>query len=79
LQVADIEKENTMADKPSLEERVVALEKDIAGLKEVVSKLIPKPFRWEDVVGSMNDFPEFDEVLRLGRELRKNFPDDPEA
>jgi hypothetical protein len=68
-----------MADNPSLEERVTALEKDLAELKETVAKLIPKPPRWEDVVGSMNDFPEFEEVLQLGREFRKNFPDDPEA
>jgi predicted patatin/cPLA2 family phospholipase len=64
-----------MADNPSLEDRVAALEKEIAELKTLVSQLTPKERSWKDVVGSMKDLPEFEEVLRLGREFRQSYRD----
>ncbi|MBN2580288.1 MAG: hypothetical protein JXB10_14960 [Pirellulales bacterium] len=68
-----------MADALTLEERVSKLEQEIVQLK---SQLSPtkrdQGWPW-NISGSMNDFPEFDEVVRLGREFRKSYTDDVEA
>ncbi|HVC96954.1 MAG TPA: hypothetical protein VND64_24965 [Pirellulales bacterium] len=60
----------------TIEQRVTALEKEVADLK----KQLPRKDNWVDeIVGSMKDFPEFDEVLRLGAEFRRSQhpPDEP--
>ncbi len=68
-----------MSTQPSLEERLTALEKQVAELQQQVEQLRkrwpltePKPNWLEQISGSMADFPEFDEVLRLGREIRQS-------
>jgi hypothetical protein len=49
-------------------ERLAVLEKEVAELKRRVEG---SRGNWPDnVFGRMSDFPEFDEVVRLGRELR---------
>ncbi len=63
-----------------LEERVSTLERELAEVKRLVaspnrlpepSPLPPPNSNWLDsVVGSMSEFPEFAEVIRLGREWR---------
>ena len=59
----------------SLEERVAKLEQEITLLKAQTSKIEKKP-QWPwNVCGSMKDFPEFDEVLRLGRVFRQSYHD----
>ena len=59
----------------SLEERVAKLEQEIASLKAQSSKG-EQTAQWPwNVCGSMKDFPEFDEVLRLGREFRQSYRD----
>lgn len=52
----------------SVEDRLSALETEVALLRK---KLAPDPNWISKISGSMQDYPEFDEVLRLGREIRK--------
>ena len=66
-----------------LEERVATLERELAEVKQLLASLIllpaPSPLppakpNWiEAITGSMADFPEFSEVVRLGREYRQNY------
>ncbi|MGH7199229.1 MAG: hypothetical protein ACREJB_01400 [Planctomycetaceae bacterium] len=65
----------------TLEERVALLEREMADLKR---QLAADKGNWiEAISGTFRDVPEFDEVLRLGREIRQaDRPDDdsgPEA
>jgi hypothetical protein len=61
-----------------LEERVSRLESELEALKQQVTKTVNKT-TWEQACGTFKHDPDFAEVLRLGREFRKNFPDDPQA
>ncbi len=55
----------------SIEERLAAVERELAELKTRLP-LGPKAENWvEKISGSMKDYPEFDEILRLGREMRE--------
>ena len=56
-----------------------AVERDLAELKNFVCRT-PEARPWYGrTVGSMKDYPEFAEVVRLGRELRKAEHDVPGA
>jgi hypothetical protein len=60
----------------TLEQRVAALERDVRALKlkgqaQLFSKANPNPNWVEEVAGSMKDFPEFDEVRKIMREMRE--------
>ena len=69
----------------TLEERLVTVERELSvvsselvevkrRLSEVLNDEPPVRKDWlKHVIGSMADFPEFDEVIRLGREWRKNY------
>jgi hypothetical protein len=59
-----------MAQETSLEERVKVLEKEVAELKQRLLQLSWRGTWLEKVSGSMKDYPEFEEVLRLGAEIR---------
>ena len=53
------------------EDRLATLEAEIAQIKSLLGGLQP-PQNWLDrVVGSMSQYPDFQEVLRLGREFRQ--------
>ncbi|HEY2414763.1 MAG TPA: hypothetical protein VGI40_21135 [Pirellulaceae bacterium] len=55
----------------TVEDRLIALEKKVDLL---LQRLAPANGDWtRQVIGSFKDCPEFDEVLRLGREFRKNY------
>lgn len=55
----------------SIEERLTAVERELADLKTRLSAT-PKSENWVDKIsGSFKDDPEFDEILRLGREFRQ--------
>jgi hypothetical protein len=57
-----------MGTSNDIAERLAVLEKEVAELKLRVEG---NRGNWPDnVFGRMADFPEFDEVVRLGRELR---------
>jgi hypothetical protein len=73
-----------MKDAKTIEERLAAVERELADLK---TRLPPEPVpmpkseNWvEKISGSMKDYPEFDEVLRLGKEFRdSDRPSDDDA
>lgn len=55
----------------TLEQRVTSLEEQVAELRRLLASL-PAGANWlENIVGSMKDYPEFEDVVRLGREIRK--------
>ncbi|NLS91954.1 MAG: transferase hexapeptide repeat containing protein [Planctomycetaceae bacterium] len=55
----------------TMEERLSALEAELQAVKRQLERLA-KPRTWLDqVAGSMAPWPEFQEVLRLGREFRQ--------
>jgi len=63
--------EPDMDSAKSIEERLATVERELAELK---TRLPPatKPGNWiEKISGSFKDDPEFDEILRLGREFRQ--------
>jgi uncharacterized membrane protein required for colicin V production len=51
----------------------------IFGLRECIAWLLRKCKNKYAPDGQQKDLPEFEEVLRLGREFRKNYTDDTEA
>ena len=59
----------------SIEERLAAVEREIAELRQwrTASRLkVPPGGNWvEAISGSMKDFPEFEQVLEYGREIRR--------
>lgn len=72
------EKEAIMATS-SVEERLSALESEIDILKRQLAS-DRQPGNWVDAIaGSMDKWPEFDEVLRLGREFRESTRNEPDA
>lgn len=55
----------------SLEERVALLEDEVAELKRCIAASSVKEKNWlDEMSGSMKEFAEFKEVLRLGAEWR---------
>jgi hypothetical protein len=60
-----------MSEVSALEQRVSALEKEVAELRRHVRPRESARDWIERVSGSMKDYPEFEEVIRLGREIRE--------
>jgi hypothetical protein len=59
----------------TVEERLSALERAMEEVRrQLATSLKPRPWL-DDVAGSMTLWPEFAEVLRLGREYRKSVLD----
>jgi hypothetical protein len=59
---------------PSVEERLTAIEPELARLKEAKrdSELSPTPW-WEKMRGDFKDDPNYDQAMRLGRKWRESF------
>lgn len=58
----------------TLEERMTAMEQEIARLKLELQAVKPQetiPW-WQQISGVFKDCPEFDEAMRLGREWRES-------
>ena len=53
----------------SLEERLSNVEKELAELRRLVASKTSKD--WRKTFGMFADDPEFDEILRLGSEIRR--------
>ena len=60
-----------MAEVLSIEERVSDLEKQVSLLSNEVWKRRSKPGWVRKILGSMENDPEFAEILNLGREIRE--------
>jgi len=61
----------------TLEERLAAVESELANLKRLVTAarsddVQRNPYWRQQVEGSMKDMPGFDELIRLGREWRQS-------
>jgi hypothetical protein len=57
-----------------LEQRVAALEAEVARLKErLEGASTPSRPGWEQIVGTFADDPAYEEAMRLGREYRESF------
>ncbi len=56
----------------TMEERLSALESEVQAVKRQLATM-GKPRAWlDEVAGSMDPWPEFEEVLRLGQEFRQS-------
>jgi prefoldin subunit 5 len=64
-----------MVEMMTVEQRVSALESELAALQKRVDDLNASKNWIEEVSGSMKDYPEYDEVLRLGAEWRRSQKD----
>ena len=63
---------------PMFEDRLNAIERELAEVKIELARVSAKANEerpdWLDLMtGSMAEFPEFEEMVRLGREYRKSF------
>jgi hypothetical protein len=58
-----------MAD--NLEKRLDALEREVAKIKRRLPSAGVEHNWVDEFAGSMKEFPEFDEVIRLGRQFRE--------
>ena len=68
----------------TLEERVAALETEVARLKqELANESQPKKPWWEQIRGTFKNDPDYLEAMRLGREYRESLrptdAEEPEA
>ena len=64
-----------MSDQLTLEQRLSALEREVSILKRRLDDRQPQGSWVEGRSGSMKNFPEFLEVVRLGREARQAIVD----
>ena len=55
----------------TIEERLIRVEDTVRDLQRIVGARLPGPNWLNGFVGSMDDYPEFDEIVRLGREFRE--------
>ena len=59
----------------TVEDRLSALESEVQAVKRQLARLA-QPRAWlDEVAGSMDPWPEFEEVLRLGRAYRQSVCD----
>ncbi|WP_395095124.1 hypothetical protein [Armatimonas sp.] len=55
----------------TLEERVALIEEELKQLRQLTqSSPTPKHKGWRSLLGTSDDDPAFDEIIRLGREYR---------
>lgn len=54
-----------------IEERMTAIEQSVRELQAAMRTRQPAPDWLDQVIGSMKDDPEFDEVLAYGRAIRQ--------
>jgi len=60
-----------MSTQTTIEQRLAALEQDVSELKKRLEQAIPQRTWLERVAGSMKDYPEFGEILKLGAAIRQ--------
>lgn len=62
------------SDHPTIEERLAALEREVAELRQrpTARVKVPPGANWVDAIsGSMENYPEFEKVVEYGREIRR--------
>lgn len=59
-----------MNESAALERRLAALEREVAEIKLRIHAADANGNWVDEIAGSMKPFPEFEEVIRLGREFR---------
>ncbi|MEQ8786518.1 MAG: hypothetical protein RIC55_09470 [Pirellulaceae bacterium] len=68
-----------MSDSSTIEERLAQVERELASLKSRVKALSGPKGNWIDAIsGSFKDDPEFEEIVRLGKEIRDADKPEPE-
>ncbi len=60
-----------MATDVSIEQRLAAVEKELAALKARLENGVPAPKGVEAFIGTFKDDPEYEEIVRLGRQFRE--------
>jgi hypothetical protein len=65
-------KESAMSEQTTVEERLAAVERELADLKRRIPSRADGKSWVERIAGTFKDDPEFEEVVRLGREFRKS-------
>ncbi|MBM4257613.1 MAG: hypothetical protein FJ147_17185 [Deltaproteobacteria bacterium] len=60
-----------MLEQLTVEERLSALEKELKELKQQVTVQQEQRSWIEKIAGTFKDDPDFEEIVRLGREFRK--------
>ena len=63
-----------MLEQSTVEERLTALEKELTELKQQVSVQQDRRSWIEKIAGTFKGDPDFDEIVKLGREFRKAKP-----
>ncbi len=61
-----------MTQLDTIEERLKVVEQELAELKKTVAQGDSGPSWIEQMAGTFKDDPEFDEIVRLGREFRQS-------
>lgn len=61
-----------MPEQVTIQQRLTAVEKDLAELKQRVAQQEKTKCWIERIAGTFKDVPEFDEIVRLGREFRES-------
>jgi hypothetical protein len=57
-----------------IEERLSAVEQELAELKRSIAARSQEPSWIERIAGTFKDDPDFEEIVRLGREFRNSVP-----
>ena len=61
-----------MSEAATLEQRVAALESEVVRLKDQLNRAQGSQGWFAAVGGCLKDEPDFEQVLRLGREIRRS-------
>lgn len=67
-----------MTNSLTVEDRLAQVEKEVGFLKRQLNGLRSKDHWIDQITGSFKDDPDFDEVLRLGKQIRQADQPDPE-
>ena len=60
------------SSRPKLEQRVTDLEAEVRNLKRQVDQLAAVQPWWEQIIGTFEDDPIYDEAMKLGRHYRQS-------
>jgi hypothetical protein len=63
-----------MSDQQTIEQRLAEVERELAELKRRLPSQTDGKSWVERIAGTFEDDPDFDEIVKLGREFRKSVP-----